>query len=457
MTILQSHIKRRASIGRGLLGLCIAYFLIILDAGVLNLALPTIRGGLDTSLASAQWVLDGYTLPLAALLLTSGRVGDRYGHRRVLLTGLVVFMVASAGCAVSPTITWLTGCRVAQGVGAAILLPATLALIPHLCSERDLRDRATVRWVGTGAVAMAVAPLLGGALIDLAGWRSIFLINLPAGLVALLLIRSSTQETPRDPAVSMNPGGQLLIVVSLALLAIGAILTGTHAWSSPPVIGCVVVGVAALLGFVWSQRHSPAPLVPSRMLRDPLRTAAIISAGVMGFGFYGALLALSIALQTGRGWSALQAGIGLLPMTIASTVGPLFAYRRLAQRYHPASILIVGFVAVVLGAVGLPVAESGAMYLAIIPTMLLIGGASTICFSALTSLLVARTSPADIGLGSALQNTTRQTGALMAYAIIGAVLARGAGHALPLAAAVLVAVTVLGIAGVVLGKRSTSL
>lgn len=440
--------------GRGLLGLCIAYFLIILDAGVLNLALPTIRNGLNTSLASAQWVLDGYTLPLAALLLASGRAGDRYGHRRVLLTGLVVFMVASTGCAVSPSIVWLTGCRVVQGMGAAILLPATLALIPHLCPDQSLRDRATVRWVGTGAVAMAVAPLLGGALIDLAGWRSIFLINLPAGLAALLLIRSATKETPRDPAVPMNPGGQLLIVVSLALLATGAILTGAHAWSSLPVTGCVAVGVAALLVFVWSQRRSRAPLIPSRMLRDPLRTAAIASAGVMGFGFYGALLALSIALQTGRGWSALQAGMGLLPMTIASTVGPLFAYRRLARKHHPATILVAGFIAVALGAVGLPIADSGAAYLAIIPTMLLIGGASTICFSALTSLLVTRTPTADIGLGSALQNTTRQTGALMAYAIIGAVLARGTDHALLLAAAILMTITILGIGSVVLGKRS---
>lgn len=456
MTRFESHIKRRALAGHGLSGLCIAYFVIILDAGVLNLALPTIRVGLGTSLAGAQWVLDGYTLPLAALLLTSGRVGDRYGHRRVLLTGLTVFMVASAGCAVSPSIVWLTVCRVVQGVGAAILLPATLALIPHLCPDRELRDRATVRWVGTGAVAMAVAPLLGGALIELAGWRGIFLINLPAGLVALVLIRSSIEETPRDLAASMNPAGQLLIVIGLALLATGAILTGTHAWSSSPVISCMVVGVAALLVFVWSQRRSPAPLVPSRMLQDPLRTAAIASAGVMGFGFYGSLLALSIALQTGRGWSALQAGIGLLPMTIASTVGPLFAYRRLARQHHPASILTAGFVAVVLGAVGLPVADSGAAYLAIIPTMLLIGGASTICFSALTSLLVTRTPPADIGLGSALQNTSRQTGALMAYAIIGAVLARGAGHALSLTAAILVVVTVCGAGGVLVAKRAAA-
>ncbi|GAB3556620.1 MFS transporter [Spelaeicoccus albus] len=456
MTRLESHNKRRPARGRGLLGLCIAYFLIILDAGVLNLALPTIRDGLGTSLASAQWVLDGYTLPLAALLLTSGRVGDRYGHRRVLLAGLTVFIVASAGCAASPSIAWLTGCRVAQGVGAAILLPATLALIPHLYPDQEVRDRATVRWVGTGAVAMAAAPLLGGALIELAGWRSIFLINLPAGVVALVLIRSAANETPRIPTVSMNPAGQLLIIVGLTLLATGAILTGTHAWSSSPVLGCVAAGMVAVLVFVWSQHRSPAPLIPSRMLRDPLRTAAIASAGVMGFGFYGALLALSIALQTGRGWSALQAGIGLLPMTVASTVGPVFAYRRLARRHHPASILTAGFIAVILGAMGLSFADFGVTYLAIIPTMLLIGGASTICFSALTSLLVSRTPPADIGLGSALQNTTRQTGALMAYAIIGSVLARGTDHALSLTAAILAVVTVFGAGGVLIAKRTAA-
>lgn len=216
MTRGSSHMMRSRS--RGLIGLCLAYFLIILDAGVLNLALPTIRHDLSASMAGAQWVLDGYTVALAALLLSSGRAGDRWGHRRVLCGGVIVFVIASAGCALAPDIGGLIAWRAVQGVGAAIVLPATLALIPHLFTEESVRGRATVCWVGAGALAMAAAPLIGGALIAILGWRSIFAVNLPLGALALWLIRTYLPETPRRPDVPVDPWGQVLAVAGLGLV-----------------------------------------------------------------------------------------------------------------------------------------------------------------------------------------------------------------------------------------------
>lgn len=434
-----------------MIGLCLAYFLIILDAGVLNLALPTIRGGLAASMSGAQWVLDGYTLPLAALLLTTGRGGDRWGHRRVLVTGLVVFVAASAGCAVAPDIVWLNGWRAVQGVGAAIVLPATLSLVPHLYADQRGRGRATVRWVGTGALAMAVAPLVGGLLIAAVGWRGIFAVNLPLGLLALWLVRANVIETPRSDDVPVDLWGQLLAVAGLGLLATGAILSGSDGWASRPTVGCLCAAVLVLAAFGWSQRRGRGPLIPGRVFRDPLRTAAIASAGAMGFVFYGALLGLSITLQTVRGWSALGAGLGLLPMTVASTVGPL-AYHRLARRHSPSCILVAGFVTVALGAAVLAIAGDGG-YPPLLPTMLLIGGASTICFSALTSVLVTRTPTSDSGLASSLQNTSRQAGALLAYAVVGSVLAQHAQERVPVVAAILVALTAPAIATVLVARR----
>lgn len=435
-----------------MVGVCIAYFLIILDAGVLNLALPTIRDDLNSSMSGGQWVLDAYTLPLAALLLTSGRVGDRFGHRGVLITGLAVFVVASAECALAPDITWLTAGRAVQGIGAAILLPATLSLIPYLYQDERERGRATVTWVGTGAVAMAVAPLAGGVLIATLGWRGIFAVNLPLGLLALYLVRTNVAETPRSDDVSIDPWGQLLAVAGLGLLATGAILSGSQGWTSLPVAGCLVLAVVVLAAFGWSQRRSRAPLMPGRIFRDPLRTAAIASAGAMGFVFYGALLGLSIILQTGRGWSALHAGVGLLPMTVASTVGPLVAYSRLARRHSPPRILVAGFIVVAFGAAGLSLAD-GAGYGWLLPAMLLIGGASTINFSALTSMLLTRTPAGDTGLASSLQNTSRQSGALLAYAIVGSVLARYSDAQVPVIAAILVGLTAAAIATVLVAIR----
>ncbi len=216
--------------------------------------------------------------------------------------------------------------------------------------------------------------------------------------------------------------------------------------------GCFVAAALALGGFAWSQHRSRNPLVPGRIFRDPLRSAAILSAGTMGFVFYGALLGLSITLQTGRGWSALHAGLGLLPLTISSIAGPLLVYRRLARRFSAPAILAAGFAAVAIGAGCLWLATDPG-YPRLLPAMLLIGGASTICFSALTSMLISRTPTADSGLASALQNTTRQSGAMLAYAVVGAVLARDALRHIPVVAAILAVPTVAAIALVLVAVR----
>jgi len=407
--------------GLGFFAVCLAYCAIILDGSVLNVAIPTIRDRLGSSMAEAQWVLNGYTLPLAALLLTAGALGDRIGLRRMLLGGIAIFTAASAACAVAPGVGWLIGARAVQGVGAAALLPATLALVPHLFTERADRERATVTWVAAGSIAVAAGPLIGGLLIDAFGWRSIFLINLPVGLVSAWLARAHVPETPRH-RVPLDHAGQAAAAASLGLLTAGLITGGAAGWAAPATLGLLAGGIAAGFCFWLAERHGRHPMLPLSFLRHRVRTVAVACAGLMGFVFYGTLFVMSLYFQQLRGLSPGAAGIALLPLTISSTVGPLVLYRPLSRRYGHPAMLLAGFACCGAGTAVLAAAGPGAPYPVALAGLLLTGGASTIAFSALTSLLMAATPADQAGLGSGLQNTTRQAGALIAVSVLGSLL-----------------------------------
>src|ERR1700722_16624609 len=271
-----------ASRGVGFFAVCLAYCAIILDGSVLNVAIPTIRDRLGSSMAGAQWVLDAYTLPLAALLLTAGAVGDRIGLRRMLLAGITVFTLASAACASAPDAAWLIGARAVQGAGAAALLPATLALVPHLFTRRADRDRAAGAWGAAGSIAGAAGPLVGGLLIDTFGWRSIFLINLPVGLVSGWLARKHVPETPRH-RVPLDHAGQAAAAAALGLLTAGLILGGAAGWGSPATLGALGGAGVGGLGFWLAERHGRHPMLPLSFFTQRARTTAVISAGLMGF------------------------------------------------------------------------------------------------------------------------------------------------------------------------------
>ena len=326
----------------GFFAICLAYCAIILDASVLNVAVPALRDGLGTSMAGAQWVLVAYTLPLAALLLTAGALGDRIGLRRLLLAGIGLFTLASAACAAAPGAGVLIAARAVQGVGAAALLPATLALIPYLFTTPDSRARAAVAWVAAGAVAVAAGPLVGGALIGAFGWRSIFLINLPVGAISIGLAAVSVTETPRR-AARMDHVGQVTAVAALGLLTAALILGGATGWGAPATLGALAGAVIAGVVFWYWERRAPYPLVPPSFFADRIRTVAIACAGLMGFAFYGTLFVTSLYFQQLRGASPAAAGLALLPLTAGTAIGPLVLYRPLARRFGHPPLLLAGF------------------------------------------------------------------------------------------------------------------
>ncbi|MBV9795933.1 MAG: MFS transporter [Actinobacteria bacterium] len=492
--MVENAVPARAA-GRPRLGffaICLAYCAIILDASVLNVAVPAIRSGLGSSMAGAQWVLDAYTLPLAALLLTAGALGDRLGLRRMLLGGIALFTLASAACAAAPDPGALIAARAVQGIGAAALLPATLAMIPHLFPAAAGQARAAVTWVAAGAVAVALGPLTGGALIGAFGWRSIFLINLPIGVISIALIAASVTETPRPAAVTgtsrpaavgetprraavtgtsrpatvtetsrraapLDHPGQVAAVAALGLLTAALILGGSAGWADPATLAALAGAIAAAAGFRWRERRAAHPLVPPSFLADRTRTVAIASAGLMGFAFYGTLFVTSLYFQQLRGQSPAAAGLALLPLTAGSAIGPLLLYRPLARRYGHPPLLLAGFTLCAAGTATLGWLGPHTSYAVAAAGLLLTGAASTIAFSALTSLLMASVPPAQSGLGSGLQNTTRQSGALIAVSILGSVLSPGLGGGRLAAAFVIIGIAALaGITAGLLALRAAT-
>jgi DHA2 family methylenomycin A resistance protein-like MFS transporter len=441
--------------GLGFVGLCLGYFAIILDGSVLNVAVPAIRGDLGSTMSGAQWVLNGYTLVLAALLLTAGALGDRIGHRRLLLAGLALFTASSAACSSAGSTGVLVASRAAQGLGAAGLLPGTLALVPYLFPAGPRRERATVVWVATGAVAMAVGPFVGGILIDAFGWRSIFLINLPVGVIGGLLVWAGVTETPRRyPKV--DHVGQVLAATALGLVTAGLIAGGSVGWASPVTLGMLGAGVAVGAAFVLVERRVAAPLLPPSFLTGRERSVPVLSALFMGFLFYGALFVMSLYFQQLRGWSPSATGVALLPFTVGPVLAPLVLYRPLARRFGHPRMLVAGFVCCATGTMILMFIGAHTAYPLVGLGLLLAGAASTVVFSALTSLLMSTVSADHAGLASGVQNTARQSGALIGVAVFGSVLNSAAftGH-LVIAFGLMAAVEAVGIAaGIAVLRRS---
>jgi DHA2 family methylenomycin A resistance protein-like MFS transporter len=347
--------------------LCVGIFLVQLDVTVVNVALPTIRVDLDTSLAGQQWVVDAYMITLAALLLICGALGDRIGHRRVVLTGLTVFGLSSLACGAAPTIELLVAARAVQGIGAALLLPGTLAVITDLYDDNAARARAVGIWSGAGALALPSGPLLGGALVSGFGWRAVFLINLP------------------------------IIAAGLPL-----------AWRLVP-------------------RHQPAQQTArSRLSIGADFIGANITAGLMNLVGLGTVLVMTLYLQEHLGHSALRAGLELLPLFLPLAVlGPVSG--RITARYGPRLPMTVGLAVGAAGSASLLAVRDGSGYAAVVPVELGLGLGMGLLTAAVVSAAVASLPPDRAGLASGVNNTCRQAVGAVGIAVYGAVVGQPAG------------------------------
>jgi EmrB/QacA subfamily drug resistance transporter len=290
-------------------------FVGLIDANAVNLALPAIRNHLGGGISGAQWTIDAYNITFAAMLLTSGSLGDRFGRRRLLRIGLTVFVIASVGCAAAPSLPLLLAARAVQGAGAALMLPQGLAITAAAFPDPVDRGRATAAWAMAAAMSVGIGPILGGVLTDSIGWRYIFWLNVPVGLLALLMSRFYLPESRDEEAARIDIRGQVLAIVGLGVLTLVLVEGRTMATTLAATLA--LVAVAGIAAFVVSQRRETRPMLPLDLFRSSRLNAALVATFTMTFGTYGLLLVNSFAFQQQRGDSTLATALWFLPLPLA--------------------------------------------------------------------------------------------------------------------------------------------
>ncbi|MER7483580.1 MFS transporter [Streptomyces sp. NPDC126510] len=405
--------------GGALVASLLGFTVITIDVSAVNIALPSIRSSLDSGMSGLQWVVDAYTLMFAALMLSAGALADRTGARRAYSWGIALFTLASLACALAPGIGVLVASRVAQGAAAAIVMPASLALIRQAYEDARARARAIALWTVGGSVAMAAGPVLGGLLTDTAGWRAVFLLNLPVGAVVLgLLLR--VPRSPRRPA-ALDLAGQLTAVLALAGLAFAVIEGGHLGWTSGPVLGAAALALVSGCAFRAVEARHSRPMVPPAMLRDRRVTVPLAVGFAVNAAFYGGIFLLGLYYQQLRGMSAVAAGLMFVPMSAVVTATNLVS-PRLAERVGRRAVIVTGQV-VFTGAMlaMLPLAPHTPLWLVLVLLLpLSVGGALAV--PAVTALLMDVVPQDRAGTASGLLNSVRQTGGALAVALFGGLL-----------------------------------
>jgi EmrB/QacA subfamily drug resistance transporter len=389
-----------------------------LDGTVVNVALPEIGREFNSELSGLQWVLNGYLLATSALILLGGALGDMLGRRRVFLTGIVVFAVASAACGAAPSVGVLVLARVLQGVGGALLTPGSLAILEAGFRQGD-RARAIGAWSGLTGVSSAIGPFLGGWLVDNASWRWVFLINLPLACVVVLITLRHVPES-RNPTASHHVDvlGALLIGGSLAALSWGLIAAGDRGWADPEVVVPLIAGVLGLVAFVVAELRERQPMVPPAIFAEPqFRAANLVTVAVYA-GLGTVFFLLVVQLQQVLGYSALEAGAATLPitllmLTLSSRSGLL------AARIGPRLQMSVGPLLVAAGFVILSQVDAGDHYLpAVFPGVVVVGLGLSATVAPLTSTALGSVDDRFAGVASGVNTTVARAAQLAAVAAI---------------------------------------
>ncbi|MEU6511227.1 MFS transporter [Streptomyces sp. NPDC046942] len=411
--------RHQASPAAALAAALLGFFVITLDASVVNVALPAIRTDLGGGISGLQWVVDGYTLMFAALLLSSGSLSDRIGARRAYAMGLAVFVVASAACGLAPTLPALIVARLLQGAGAAATMPTSLALIREAYATDPVkRARAVALWTVGSALASAAGPVAGGAA-SLVSWRMIFFINLPVGLVSLLLLSRTARSPHRQ--VPFDLTGQIAAVAAMGGLTFAAIEAGGRGFTDPLVWGAAALAVVGATVFLVAQARGRHPMVPLSLLR---RRTVVISC-VTGFafmaGFYGMVFVFSLYLQQERGLSPLATGLAFVPMTVLSAfINPISA--RAAERFGPRVPIAGGLLLMTAGLLALAAVPGSTPTWALALLMLPVGTGIALASPPTTGLLVNSVPAERTGTASGIFNTSRQLGGALAVAVFGALI-----------------------------------
>jgi MFS transporter, DHA2 family, methylenomycin A resistance protein len=400
--------------------MCAGLFLVQLDVSIVNVALPSIRAELQPSAAGLQWVVDGYAIALASLMLAGGTVGDLHGHRRVVLAGLGLFGLASLAAGAAPSTGVLVAARVVQGVGAALLLPGTLAIITHAFPGHAERARAIGVWAAVAGLSLPAGPVAGGLLVAGPGWRWVFLVNLPVVAGAAFLTARLVRESAEPRGRRLDVAGVALGALTLAATTFALIEAGHAGAASPVVLGAAAVALASAAALIAVERRTATPMLPLGLFRRRRFTIANGVAAAMNLGSLGCIYLLTLYLQVVQHRTALEAGLAVIPLFApVAALAPVSG--RLTGRFGPRGPMLGGLLVAAAGLALLARAGADAPYAELLPAFLLWGGGLGLLTSAVVAAAVGAVESERAGLASAVNNTARQAGGAIGIAALGAI------------------------------------
>jgi EmrB/QacA subfamily drug resistance transporter len=430
----------------------IALFMVVLDNLVVSTALPVIRVDLGASLEQLEWTVNAYTLTFAVFLLTGAALGDRFGRKRMFMLGVGLFTAASAAAALAPSADWLITARAVQGIGAAIVTPLTLTILSAAVS-RERRGVALGAWSGIAGLAVAMGPLVGGAVVEGISWQWIFWLNVPVGLVLLPLATQLTESRGPDKALDL-PG---LGLASAGLLGIvwGLVNGNADGWTSPAIVGALVGGMALLAAFVAWELRAKEPMLPMRFFRDRAFAAANGASLFMYFGMFGSIFLLTQFFQTAQGYSPLESGLRVLPWTaMPMLVAPIAG--ALSDRIGGRPIMATGLALQAIGLAWIAAVSTATVgYASLVGPFILSGIGMAMFFAPVANVVLSAVRPQEEGKASGTNNAIREVGGVLGVAVLASIFARYGGYESPqtfadgLVPAIWVGAVVVGVGAVV--------
>jgi DHA2 family methylenomycin A resistance protein-like MFS transporter len=454
MHAMEPNIQSKLQKPLTLAAMSLGYGVVQLDVTIVNTALHSIGSALGGGVSELQWVVSTYTIAFAAFILTAGALGDRLGAKKIFMAGFAIFTLASLGCALAPTSDILIAARAVQGLGAAILVPNSLALLSHAYPGEQERGRAVGLWAAGASVALTAGPLVGGGLIALFGWRSIFLVNLPIGLAGLWLTwryATDTTRTPRD----LDLPGQALAIGMLGVLATAIIEGGRVGWGNLFVLAGFAGFVLLTVLFIAQERRTRHPMLPLSLFAHRVFALASLDGLLVNIAFYGLIFVFSLYFQQVNGWSAFATGLAFVPMMAAVLPVNLVA-ARIAERIGAPATIASGALISAAGCLALLGIGRGTSYWAICAQLVAMGGGLGLLVPPLTSTLLGSVDKARSGIAAGVLNSTRQTGSVLGVALFGSLIGQahdflfGTRAALIVSAALLIAAA----AAILIGSRA---